>query len=377
MKNLLKFCLVTVLLCSVLAVPDWSNLEAMVQDAINNGVFPGAAIAIGSSKNVIYNKAWGTYQYRRDIFLNNVTIDTRWDLDRLSPAMSIVPTYMHLLDAGRLSLTDHVSKYEFDFDNNAKKNLSIENMMLHNSGFEAYYPLPLPKTGEEIIRHINAAKLIYNTSTKALYSDEGLIVLGEVIQKVSGKTLEAYTYQVNVELGLRLTNYPPLFSAELFRMAPTAVVAGKGLLHGKAFEPMSYLLNSTAGHAGIFSSSGDVLRFFRLLLAGGQLDGEARLINKTTVEQFINKPTNLKYNNSRAYVFDTVPNDDPTPPCGTKFTPEKNFGLYGQTGCLAWADRTKDVVIVILTNALHVSGTTKVKDLMPKLSDEIMTQLGY
>lgn len=107
----------------------------MVEQAIEAGVFPGAAIAIGSSKNTYYNKVWGTYQYRRDIFLNNVTIDTKWDLDRLSPAMSLVPTYMHLLDGGRLNLSDHVSKYEFDFDNNAKKNLSIENMMLHNSGF--------------------------------------------------------------------------------------------------------------------------------------------------------------------------------------------------------------------------------------------------
>ena len=377
MKNLLKYCLLAVVLCSVVAIPDWTNLESMVEQAIEAGVFPGIAIAIGSSKNVYYNKVWGTYQYRRDIFMNNVTIDTRWDLDRLSPALSLVPTYMHLLDNGRLNLSDHVSKYEFDFDNNLKKNLSLENMMLHNSGFEAYYPLPLPKTGDEIIRHINAAKLNYTTATKALYSDEGLIVLGEVVQKVTGKPLEAYVYQVNVELGLRLSNFPPVFSAELFRIAPTAVVAGKGLLHGKAFEPMSYLLNSTAGHAGIFSSASDVLRFFRILLSGGQLAGEARLINKATVDLFTTKPTNLKYNNSRAYVFDTVPNDDPTPPCGTKFTPEKNFGLYGQTGALAWADKVNDVAIVILTNALYTNGTSKVKDLMPKLSDEIMTQLGY
>lgn len=204
-----------------------------------------------------------------------------------------------------------------------------------------------------------------------------MIVLGEVIQKVAGKTLEQYVYQVNVELGLRSATYPPLVSADLYHIAPTAVIPGKGLLHGRAFEPMSYLLNNTAGHAGIFSSAIDVLRFFRILLSGGQLAGEARLINKTTVDLFTTKPTNLKYNNSRAYVFDTVPNDDPTPPCGTKFTPEKNFGLYGQTGALAWADKVNDVAIVILTNALYTNGTSKVKDLMPKLADEIMTQLGY
>lgn len=377
MKNLLRFCLLAVVVCSVVSIPDWTALERMAMDAIEAKVFPGIAIAIGSSKNVYYSKVFGTYQFRRDIFLNNVTIDTRWDLDRLSPAVSLVPAYMHLLDNGRLNLSDHVSKYEFDFDNNAKKNLSIENMMLHNSGFEAYYPLPLPKTGDEIIRHINAAKLNYTTANKSLYSDEGLIVLQEVVVKVSGKPYESFVFQVNVETGLRNTNYPPLFSADLAHMAPTAAVAGKGLLHGKAFEPMSYLLNSTAGHAGIFSTAADVLRFYRLLLAGGQLANESRLFTKASVDLFTTKPTNLKYNNSRAYIFDTVPNDDPTPPCGTKFTPEKNFGLYGQTGCLAWADKVKDVAIVILTNAMFVNGTSKVKDLMPKMSDEIMTQLGF
>jgi CubicO group peptidase (beta-lactamase class C family) len=200
-------------------------------------------------------------------------------------------------------------------------------------------------------------------------------VLAEVIQKVSGKLLEEYVYQVNVQIGIRNTNYAP--STDLYHVAPTAVIPGKGLLVGKAFDPMSYLYNSTTGHAGIFSSATDTLRLFRLLLAGGQLDSEARMFQKATVDIFTTKPTNLKYNNSRAYIFDTVPNDDPNPPCGKKFTPEKNFGLYGQTGVMAWADKTKDVAIVILTNAMYPLGQSKVKDLFPKLSDEIMTQLGY
>lgn len=131
---------------SVKAAPDWTKLNSMIEEAIAQGVFPSASIGIGSSKNIIFNKAWGVLQVRRDIFSMNATTDTRYDLDRLSPAVSLVPTYMHLIDNLRISLTDHVSKYQFDFDNNGKKNISIENMMLHNSGFEAAYPGPLPKT---------------------------------------------------------------------------------------------------------------------------------------------------------------------------------------------------------------------------------------
>jgi CubicO group peptidase (beta-lactamase class C family) len=152
MKNLFLLIVVGLLICSSNCIPDWSNLEKMVLEAINNGMFPAAAIAVGSSKNIYLNKIWGTYQYRRDVFINNATLDTRWDLDRLSPAVSLVPTFIHLIDNGRVALTDHVSKYEFDFDNNNKKNITIENMMLHNSGFEANYPGVLPKTADEITR---------------------------------------------------------------------------------------------------------------------------------------------------------------------------------------------------------------------------------
>lgn len=273
MKNpsLVIALLFAVCLTSVRSVPDWTKLNSMIEEAIAQGVFPSASIGIGSAKNVIYNKAWGTLQVRRDIFSMNATTDTRYDLDRLSPAVSLVPTYMHLIDNMRVSLTDHVSKYQFDFDNNGKKNISIENMMLHNSGFEASYPGALPKTAEEVLRHINSAKLNYTVGNKTLYSDEGLIVLHEVIQKITGKLLEEYVFQVNVQIGMRNTNYAPTY--DLYKVAPTAVVNGKGLLYGKAFDPMSYLFNTTAGHAGIFSNSIDTLRFFRMMLAGGQLDG--------------------------------------------------------------------------------------------------------
>jgi CubicO group peptidase (beta-lactamase class C family) len=83
---------------------------------------------------------------------------------------------------------------------------------------------------------------------------------------------------------MRNTNYAP--STDLYHVAPTAVIPGKGLLVGKAFDPMSYLYNSTTGHAGIFSSATDTLRLFRLMLAGGQLDSEARMFQKATIDSF-------------------------------------------------------------------------------------------
>lgn len=374
MKNLLVICL-AVLLLGVRTAPDWTNLNNLVQDAISNGQFPGAAIAIGTSKNITLSKVWGGYQNRRNLYSTGARADTRWDLDRLSPAVSLVPTYMHLIERGSLNVTDHVSKYELDFDNNAKKNLTIESFMLHNSGFEAVYPGSLPRTADEVTRHINSAKLNYTTGSKTLVSDEGLIVLHEVIMKVTQGPLEDWVYRVNAEIGLRSTSYAT--KDDRYRVAPTGVAAGKGLLAGRAFDPMSDLFNNSAGHAGIFAPAGDVLRMFRLLLAGGQLPGEARCFLNATVNNFTTKPSNLKYNNSRAYIFDTVPSDD-SPPVGSKVTPDRNFGLWGQTGTIAWADKDKDLAIVFLTNSPYPTNSLgKFKDLSNKIFDEVYTQLGF
>lgn len=374
MKNLLV--VVLGLLACVSCAPDWTNLNAWIQSAIDSGQFPAAAIAIGTSKNITLTRVWGTYQQRRNIFEAAGRNDTRFDLDRLSPAVSLVPAFMHLIENGKVALSDHVSKYEFDFDNNGKKNLTIENFMLHNSGFEAVYPGTLPRTSDEVLKHINSAKLNYTTGNKTLYSDEGLVALQEVITKITQDTLENWVYRVNVEIGLRSTRYAT--KDDLYRVAPTAVAAGRGLLAGRAFDPMADLFGNQAGHAGIFAPASDVLRFFRLMLAGGQLANEARAFQNATVNQFTSKPANLKYNNSRAYIFDTVPSDD-NPPVGTKITPDKNFGLWGQTGTIAWADKTKDVAIVFLTNSPYpiVKDINKFKDLSNKIFDEVFTQLGF
>jgi CubicO group peptidase (beta-lactamase class C family) len=373
MKNLFLLTLLT--FSTVFCAPDWTNLNNWIQTAIDNGQFPGAAIAIGTSKSITLTKVFGGYQYRRNLFQPTIRNDTRWDLDRLSPAVSLVPAIMHLIENGKLNVGDHVSKYEFDFDNNAKKNLSIGDFMLHNSGFEAVYPGALPKTPEEVIKHINAAKLNYTTGNKTLYSDEGLVVLQEVIMKIAQDTLENWVFRVNAVIGLRSTSYTTLNG--LYRIAPTAVVAGKGLLAGRAYDPMADLFSNQAGHAGIFSTHTDVLRFFRILLAGGQLPNETRAFQTTTVNNFTTKPTNLKYNNSRTYIFDTVPSDD-NPPVGTKVTPEKNFGLWGQTGTIAWADKTRDLAIVFLTNSPYLGNNVQAfKDLSNKIFDEVYAQLGF
>jgi beta-N-acetylhexosaminidase len=122
MKNLFIFLAIISLSFSA---PDFSAVNQLVEDALQQSLFPGITIGVGSSKSVIWTKAFGFYQYKKDLFQTNVTLDTKWDLDRVTQIVSIVPTIMHLIEAGKLNLTDKITKYEFDFDNNNKKNLTI------------------------------------------------------------------------------------------------------------------------------------------------------------------------------------------------------------------------------------------------------------
>ena len=139
-------------------------------------------------------------------------------------------------------------------------------------------------------------------------------------------------------------------------------------------DPTCYVFGGVAGHAGLFSTASDLTRYMRIFLNNGQLPGENRLFQNTTVELFTTKQEGLPYNNTRALGWDTIPNQD-YPPCGHKFSPN-SFGHTGFTGTSMWADKDKDLIIVLLTNRVHPSsGNTAHIKFRSDISDLIVDTL--
>lgn len=97
---------------------------------------------------------------------------------------------MQMYDEGKLNVTDRVSRHLFDFDNNGKRYITIENVMLHNSGLQASYTDTYPATPAELLKKIDNLKLEYKTEAKFEYSELGYVVLGQMVSKMLNKTIE-------------------------------------------------------------------------------------------------------------------------------------------------------------------------------------------
>jgi CubicO group peptidase (beta-lactamase class C family) len=147
------------------------------------------------------------------------------------------------------------------------------------------------------------------------------------------------------------------------------------LIQGVVHDPTAYLFNGVAGHAGLFSTLNDLVKYMRIHLSGGQVPGDIRIYPKATVDLFSAKVTGLPYNNTRALGWDTVPVQT-YPPCGHKFS-ANSFGHTGFTGTSIWADKDKDLLIVLLTNRVHPTAlqNTHIKA-RSDISDAIVDALG-
>lgn len=140
-------------------------------------------------------------------------------------------------------------------------------------------------------------------------------------------------------------------------------------------DPTAYLFGGVAGHAGLFSTVGDLIKYMRIHLSGGQVQGDVRIYPKATVDLFSTKVEGLPYNNTRALGWDTVPVQQ-YPPCGHKFS-SHSFGHTGFTGTSIWADKEKDLLVVLLTNRVHptASNNNHIK-VRSDVTDAIVDALG-
>ncbi len=146
--------LASLFLVSVLGATDWTTVDKVVNDAITARTFPGAVLSVGSCKSILYTQAYGHYQYKQDLFFEPVNTETKYDLASLTKVVGTLSAIMHLYDDRLLNLTDPVSKYIPEYDNNMKRNTTITNLLLHNAGLLPDYPGTLPSTPAEVLNYI-------------------------------------------------------------------------------------------------------------------------------------------------------------------------------------------------------------------------------
>ena len=212
------------------------------------------------------------------------------------------------------------------------------------------------------LEKIQAMDLVYAPGTKSLYSDLGLFLLGEVLERVAGEALDVVAQRrVLGPLGMKDTLYRP--GPELTpRIAPTENDPWRGrVLRGEVHDENAFALGGIAPHAGLFGTAPDLARFAQMILSGGVFEGR-RIVSRETVERF----TRLAGvpGSTRALGWDTPTNgttarsSSPGTPgyssAGTLFS-ARSFGHTGFTGTSLWIDPERGLFVILLTNRVHPS----------------------
>jgi uncharacterized protein YbbC (DUF1343 family)/CubicO group peptidase (beta-lactamase class C family) len=341
---------------------DWSGIDEAAVDAVGSGEIPGVVVLVGRGDQIIYRRAWGS----RRIVPEHVamTEDTIFDIASLTKPFGTTLAVMSLVERGHVKLDAPLGRYLREFRGHAHDAVTIRRLLTHSAGLPAIPPDATMRPGFP-----KAAALLaklpfdYPPGTAFQYSDTGFILLGEMVRRVSGESLDRYLeLHLFRPLGLRDTSFNPGARVR-DRIAPTEFVNGH-LLVGEAHDPRARALGGVAGHAGMFSTAADLAKICRMLLDGGALDGK-RVFRTETITTMWSR--SLEGNGSRSLGWDISSSFSGT---ASPFFPPDSVGHLGFTGTSVWIDPPTRSYLIVLTNRVHPSGggANKVRELRSRVA---------
>ena len=273
---------------------------------------------------------------------------TIWDLASLTKVAGLTSAMMLLVESGAIELDAPVLRYVPEFQGRWKDVVTIRHLLTHSSGLPAWRPLyKETESPADAMALAIATPLDTMPGIRMVYSDLGLIVLGDVLRRVSGQPLEVFLRErVFVPLGMGETVYRP-DSSLLERIAPTEIDPWRQRhLRGEVHDENAFALGGVSGHAGLFSTGRDLVRLARMYLAQGVLDGR-RFIGASTIDTFTTVQDSTL--SRRALGWET-PNG--TNSAGRLMSPH-SFGHTGFTGTSFWVDRDRGIFVILLSNRVN------------------------
>ncbi len=353
-----------------------SSLQAiasLVEEAIREGKCPGAVVLVGHKGEVIYRRAFGYRELVPEKL--PMEVNTIFDMASLTKVIATTTAVMQLVEQGRIRLEDTVGEYWPDFKANGKEEITIRELMTHYSGLGPDLSLEPPWSGyETAMRLIVEQKPIAPPGTRFIYSDINYETLGEIVRRVSGEPLDAYSVEhIFKPLGMKDTMFKPPASLRP-RIAPTQYQEGTTgkMLWGEVHDPTAYNMGGVAGHAGLFSTADDLSILAQIILAGGTLHG-VRILSPLSVEKMTSPASPPGKSAVRGLGWDI---DSPFSSSRGELFPVGSFGHTGFTGTSIWIDPFSDTYVIILTNAVHPAGKGNVIALRSKIATVVAAAVG-
>lgn len=337
-----------------------AGIDELVAEALAEKKMPGCVVCIGRRGKIVHLKAYGNRQIEPD--KEAMTTDTVFDIASLTKPVATATSIMVLVERGKLRLGDRVASVIPEFANNDKEGISIHDLLVHQSGLIADNPLSDYEDGpEEAMRKIYELKLEAPPGNRFIYSDVNYILLGEIIRRVSRKAINEFS-QVAIfgPLGMRETRYLP--DEELRKpSAPTEKRDGEWI-RGEVHDPRAYKLGGVAGHAGVFSTAGDLAVYAQMMARGGEYNGVRVLAPQTvaTMTRSYRVPGGglrcLGWDKRSGYSSNR----------GELFS-DSAFGHGGFTGTALWIDPELELFVIFLSNRLHPDGKGAVNPLAGRI----------
>jgi len=359
---------------------------AAVDEAVANGVaaraFPGGVVAVGRYGELAHLRAFGRLTY--DDGAPAVEADTIYDLASLTKVIVTTTLAMMLVDEGKLDLDARVSGFFPAFRGGAKDSVTLRQLLTHSGGLVWWAPLYKEVQGKAAyLERIVAMELAYAPGSKSVYSDLGLILLGDVVERLAGAPLgELARSRVLDPLAMKDTLYKPP-AALVPRIAPTENDPWRGrVLRGEVHDENAAALGGIAPHAGLFGSAPDLARFAAMLLDEGRASGR-RFVSRATLELFTLRAGVPQA--SRALGWDTptdasgarssIPGEPGYSSAGSLLS-ARSFGHTGFTGTSIWMDPERRLFVVLLTNRVYPTReNNKIRAVRAQLADAAVRAL--
>ncbi len=384
------------------------RIDEIVRKGISDKAMPGARVMVACRGVVVWDKAYGWHTYKRN---QPVQEDDLYDLASVTKVTATLPALMKLYDEGKWVLTDTLSRFFPEADTTDKSGIVIKDLLLHESGLPAFIPLYLNTIDRKNLRgslfsrrysSLYSIKLdsriyfnrtvsyrrdLYNTQQDSLfsvpvahqfflnhhyldsiniqmlssplrthhtylYSDLGFYFLGEMVPRISGMPMNQYVSNYfYAPMGAQTTTFLPLNNFPPEKIIPTEQddAFRKQLLRGWVHDPGAAMMGGVAGHAGLFSSAGDLAKIMQMFLNKGSYGG-VRFLKPETIDAFTQTQNGQ---NRRGLGFDKPDTQDASKSSASKYASSLSFGHTGFTGTMVWVDPAVDLVYVFLSNRVH------------------------
>lgn len=349
------------------------NLDMVMQQAINDSVFPGGVIGVMRNGALVWQEGYGYHDYTKT---KTVSRNTVYDLASVTKVMATTTSIMKLVGEGKIDVDDPVSKYITEFSTDEKREITLRQLLLHTSGLPAFriYVDQL-KSRNEIVNAVRSEPLINEPGEEYVYSDLGFILLAEIVHEVTGSHVDEFAAN---EVYSKLDMFDTLFNPYKFgsrfkgRIPPTEIdtVYNRGTVLQVAHDERAFFMDGVAGHAGLFSSAQNMAKYAYMLLQDGNYGGE-NVLPADVVDQFISHQSPV---NHRGLGFDRKSEEFSS---AGELTGPRTFGHLGFTGTSLWIDPAENIAIILLTNRTYPSRSygSQISKVRANVSDTVMKSI--